>query len=125
MVIRYILDLTTGCVQIGGCILVVKMRKNPLVNAGLASGYIVLVVTILNLLGQRLGNKPDTAFAPVVFLSLVTLSAAVMAFVFFYQPVVWLIEGKKKEAVKLFGQTVGVFAVITTVGLVLLFVGVI
>ena len=72
---------------------------------------------------QPLKNKPDTFFAPIVFLSLLTLSVAVMAFLFFYQPLMLFIEGKKKEAVNLFGKTVGIFAVMTLVALILLFSG--
>lgn len=101
------------------------MTKNPIINALVAAGYIILVVTVLNLLGQTQGDKPDTPFAPVIFLSLLTLSVTVMAFLFFYQPVQLLIEGKKKEAVNLFVKTVGIFAVITVFGLILLFFGVI
>lgn len=74
---------------------------------------------------QPLKNKPDTFFAPIVFLSLLTLSVAVMAFLFFYQPLLLFIEGKKKEAVNLFVRTIGIFAVITVVVLILLFSGLI
>lgn len=70
---------------------------------------------------QPLKNKPDTFFAPIVVLSLLTLSVAVMAFLFFYQPLVLFIEGKKKDAVNLFVKTVGIFAAITALTLVLLF----
>jgi len=48
-----------------------------------------------------------------------------MAFVFFYQPLQLLIDGKKKEAVKLFAQTIGFFAIITTGGVLLLVSGLI
>ena len=101
------------------------MSKNPIINALGAAGYIGLVVSVLNLLSLTQGNKPDTAFAPVVFLSLLTLSVTVMAFLFFYQPLQLFIEGKKKEAVNLFVKTVGIFAAFTVVVLILLFSGVI
>ncbi|MBP6979866.1 hypothetical protein KBB41_02375 [Candidatus Curtissbacteria bacterium] len=97
------------------------MFKNPVINALTAAGYIGLVVSVLNLLSLTQGNKPDTAFAPVVFLSLLTLSVAVMACLFFYQPLQLFIDGKKKEAVSLFVKTVGVFAVFTVLVLILLF----
>lgn len=97
------------------------MTKNPLINALSASGYIVLVVGVLNLLSLTQGNKPDTPFAPFIFLSLLTLSVSFMAFVFFYQPLQYLVDGKKREAVKLLAQTIGIFAAITGVGLVLVF----
>ena len=92
------------------------MTKNPLINAVSASGYIILITSVMNYITRTQGDKPDTPFAPVIFLSLLTLSVAVMAYLFFYQPLQLLLEGKKKEAVKLFTQTIGVFTVITVVG---------
>jgi len=99
------------------------MSKNPIINALSASAYIVLGVTIMTFVSQTLRNKPDTFFAPVVFLSLLTLSVAVMAYLFFYQPLLLFIEGKKKAAIDLFVKTVGIFAVFTIVALILLFSG--
>jgi hypothetical protein len=101
------------------------MSKNPIVNALSASGYILLVVSIINFITLTHKDKPDTFFAPIVFLSLLTLSVTVMAFLFFYQPLQFFIDGKKKEAVRLFVHTVGVFAIFTAVVLLLLFSGLI
>jgi len=101
------------------------MSKNPIINALSASGYIFLVVTVMSFVTQPLKNKPDTFFAPIIFLSMLTLSVTVMAYLFFYQPIQLFIEGKKKDAVNLFVKTVGIFAVLTAVGLILLFSGVI
>ena len=101
------------------------MTKNPLINALCASGYIVLIITIMTFVTKPLQNKPDTFFAPVVALSLLTLSVAVMAFLFFYQPLMLFIDGKKKEAINFFTKTVGIFALITIVALILLFFGLI
>ena len=74
---------------------------------------------------QPLRNKPDTFFTPITILFVLTLSVAVMAYLFFYQPLLLFIEGKKKEAVNLFVKTVGIFAAITAVVLILLFSGLI
>lgn len=101
------------------------MTKNPIVNALGASGYIILVVSIINFISMTQSDKPDTAFAPVLFLSLLTLSVTMMACLFFYKPLQFFIEGKKKEALKLFIQTVGVFAGFTVVVLILLLSGLI
>lgn len=101
------------------------MSKNPLVNALSASVYIILVVAVMTWVTQPLKNKPDTFFAPVTVLFVLTLSVAVMAYLFFYQPLQLFIEGKKKEAVDLFVKTVGIFAVFTGVVLILLFSGLI
>src|SRR6266700_1122599 len=97
------------------------MSKNPIINALSASAYIILVVSVMTFVTKPLKNKPDTFFAPITFLSLLTLSVAVMAFLFFYQPLQLFIEGKKKEAVDLFVKTVGIFGAITVVILILLF----
>lgn len=101
------------------------MSKNPMVNAVSALIYIVLVVTTMSLVTGPLQNKADTFFAPVVFISVLTLSVAVMAFLFFYQPLQLFIEKKQKEAVSLFIKTVGIFAIFTILALILLFSGLI
>lgn len=101
------------------------MSGNPIINALSASAYIFLVVTLMTIVTQPLRNKPDTFFAPIVVLSMLTLSVVVMAFLFFYQPLQLFIEGKKKAAVNLVVKTVGIFAAITAVTLVLLFSGLI
>lgn len=101
------------------------MSKNPIVNAFSASFYIFLIVSIMTFITKPLENKPDTFFAPITVLFVLTLSVAVMAYLFFYQPFLLFIEGSKKEAVNLFVKTVAVFAVITSVILLLLFSGLI
>jgi hypothetical protein len=101
------------------------MSKNPIVNAASAAAYIILVVTVMTVVTQPLKNKPDTFFAPIIVLSVLTLSVAVMAFLFFYQPLLLFIDGKKKDAVNLFAKTVGIFAIFTAVALGLLFSGLI
>ena len=101
------------------------MAKNPLINAIGASVYIFAVVTIMTLATQPLRGKPDTFFAPIIVLFVLTLSVAVMAYMFFYQPLMLFIDGKKKEAVNLFVKTMGIFAVFTAMVLVLLSLGVI
>ena len=101
------------------------MTKKPFINALSASVYITLVVTAMNFATKSLQDKPDTFAAPVVFLSILTLSVVVMAFLFFYQPLLLFIDGKKKLAVSLFIKTVAIFAVITTIALILLFSGLI
>lgn len=101
------------------------MTKNPFINALSASAYIILVVSMMTFATQPLRNKPDTFFAPITMLFVLTLSVAVMAYLFFYQPLLLFIEGKKKEAVDLFVKTVGIFAAITAVVLILLFSGLI
>jgi hypothetical protein len=101
------------------------MTKNPFINALSASGYIAILVSVMTFVSQTQKDKPDTFFAPIAFLSLLTLSVVVMAYLFFYQPVQLFIDGKKKQAIKLFVQTGGIFAVLTVVISMLVFSGLI
>ncbi len=101
------------------------MSKNPIINALSASGYIILVVSVITFISQTQKNKPDTFLAPIIFLSLLTLSVTVMACLFFYQPLQLFISEKKKEAVDLFVKTVAIFAGLTLIALALLLTGVI
>lgn len=99
----------------------INMSKNPFINAFSASLYILLIVSVMSYVSGYLRDKPDTFFAPVVALSLLTQSVSVMAFLFFYQPLMLFINDKKEEAVSLFVKTVGIFAVFTLIALVVLF----
>lgn len=101
------------------------MSKNPIINAFGAAAYIILVVSVMTFVTTPLRNKPDTFLAPITMLFVLTLSVAVMAYLFFYQPLQLFIEGKKKEAVDFFVKTLGIFALITVVVLGLLFSGLI
>lgn len=88
------------------------MTKNPLINAVSAALYIVAIVSFINFL-QVLGDEPETILIPMAMLSLLVLSVAVMAFLFFFQPVQLLIDGDRQGAGSLFLKTVATFAVIT------------
>lgn len=91
------------------------MTKKPFLNALIASCYVILV-SLIPTFGDRLEFvvTPKIAMiAPILFLSIFTLSAAVMALLFFYQPVVLLIEGNKVGAFKMLIETILSFAVTT------------
>jgi hypothetical protein len=93
------------------------MNNSPLINAAAALLYIVaLVLFIFYGLGSLDGE--DTVLAPIAMLSLFTLSAAVMGYLFLLEPARLLLGGQREEGVRLFVRTVGYFA-----GLVVLVCG--
>ena len=96
------------------------MTKNPLLNALTVALYIAGISSIM-FFGQRLVNPVDNVLMPITMLSLLTLSAATMAYLFFYQPVIMYLDGQKVDAVKLGLRTMGAFAVITAIFLATLF----
>jgi hypothetical protein len=87
------------------------MTKNPLYNALAAFLYIVCIVLLMNWAGNN-DILETSLFMPIMMLSLFTLSAAVMAYLFLYQPLMLYLEGKKKEAINLFIKTLIIFAIL-------------
>ena len=90
------------------------MTKNPFLNALSATLYIA-VVSLLMFYGSKMANGEDTALAPIGMISLLTLSVAIMGFLFFYQPFQMYFAGDKKEALSLFLKTLVIFACITAI----------
>lgn len=99
------------------------MTKNPVINALAAILYIIIVATTMFYGTNHVPGK-DSVFAPIAIMSLFTLSAAVMGYLFLGQPLQLYLDDKKKEAVNLFIQTVAIFAVLTAVILIVYFSGV-
>lgn len=98
------------------------MTKNPFLNALTALLYIALIASLMF---YGVGNTPgpDTVIIPIAMISLFTFSAAVMGYVFLYQPLQLYFDGKKKQALNLFLKTLGIFGVITAFLLAALFSG--
>lgn len=90
-----------------------SMNKNPFVNALLASGYISILVTLIFNSPKLVTDNELGMMAPVLFLSTFVFSAAIMGYLFVYQPVQLLIEGKKEAATSFFLTTIFSFACIT------------
>ena len=96
------------------------MTKNPIYNALAATVYIVLVVFIMNYTSNNTSTE-DYFLMPIMIISLFTLSAAIMAYIFMYQPVIMYLEGKKKEAINLFFKTIATFSIVP-IGIAMLYI---
>lgn len=99
------------------------MTKNPFINAAAASLYIIGVATLMYNAKTFFGPK-DTFLTPIAVISLFCLSAALMGYLFLYQPLMLSLDGHKKKGVNLFLQTVAVFAGITVIIFLLILSGV-
>ena len=95
------------------------MKWNAVLNGFAAAAYIGIVDIFFQVIMAFKHNSPDTPFDPLIILSVFVFSAAVMSFLFFYQPVMLLIDNKKKEALSYFSKTLGTFGAITLVLLVI------
>ena len=88
------------------------MTKNPFINALSALLYIIAVASSMYY-GSRIASGPDTVFAPIAMISLLTFSVATMGFLFFYQPFQLYFAGEKKNALNLFLKTLVIFGCFT------------
>lgn len=88
-------------------------------NALAAALYIGAVALFMHFIQSLRHDTPDTLLDGIGIMSLFVFSAAVMSFLFFYQPVLKLIENKKAEALSYFLKTLGIFGAITVVVLTL------
>lgn len=69
--------------------------------------YIIVVSCLMFNVERIFGGQEDTVLAPVAFLLLFTLSAAIVGLLVFGRPVMLYLDGKKKEAMNFAGTTVG------------------
>lgn len=99
------------------------MTKNPLVNAAAAILYIIIVASVM-FYGVEHSAPVNSIIVPIAMLSLFSLSAAVMGYIFLYQPLQLFLDGKKKEAIDIFLKTVAIFGGITALVFLLLFSGI-
>ena len=97
--------------------------KNAAVNAILTAIYVAVVASFLFYAPKVFGSsgKPDTVLAPIVMLSLFVFSAALTGTLIFGRPILWYLDGKKKEAISLLAYTLGVFLIITIFALFALY----
>lgn len=91
-----------------------RMKWSPVINAAAAVGYIVAVGLFLRFLESIRHDTPDTLLDGVGAISLFVFSAAVMSYLFFSQPLIRLIDGKKAEAASYFLTTLALFGAATT-----------
>jgi len=95
------------------------MKWNPFLSAASAVAYIGAVSLFMRFMESLRHDTPDTLLDGMGFMSLFVFSAAVMAFLFFYQPVLNLIENRRAEAISYFLKTLVIFGVITVMILTL------
>ncbi len=95
--------------------------KKPILYSFVAIVYIAFIVSLMNFTNHLLPK--ETILIPMVMLGLFVLSAAVMGFLFLSEPLGLYLDGKKKEALSLFGKIVGFFACFVVIlAIILLFI---
>jgi len=89
--------------------------KNAILNACGTALYIVLVASFFSYAPKIFGpgEDPKTILMPIVMLSLLVFSVALVGLLIFGRPIFWYLDGKKKEAISLVCYTLAAFFIIT------------
>ena len=98
-----------------------KTFRRAAINALGAFVYVTVVGLFVSHASVIFGPK-DTAITPVAVLMLLVFSASLMAVLIFGQPVMWYIDGRKKDALYLLGYTMASLLVLTLVTFVTLLI---
>ncbi|MDO8516412.1 MAG: hypothetical protein Q7S28_04120 [bacterium] len=89
------------------------MQKNIIkfgfLHAGATTAYIALLVLSIHYAVSFFESRgaEETILMPMVMLLLFVISAAITGFAVFGRPVMWYMDGKKKEAIALLAWTLG------------------
>jgi hypothetical protein len=102
------------------------MKNNILQLGGLhalaTAAYVSLVASFLFYAPRFIVAKTsdDNVLMPIAMLMLLVVSAAITGSLVFGRPVLWYLDGKKKDAVSLLFSTLGALFVITTIAFIVM-----
>ncbi len=98
-----------------------KIIKNALIDSIAAVAYVALISVLLTNSRQLFGQV-NSVISGIAFLLTFVFSAALMGIVIFGKPILWYLDGFKKEAVKLVLYSMGFLFVILVLVLLTLIV---
>ena len=97
-----------------------SLLKTAFNNSILVIGYIVLVAWFFQLIPKFFGNLGEpTIIAPIIFLTLFVVSAAITGGLVLGKPALLYFDGAKKDSITLFLWTVGLLALFFLIAVVL------
>ncbi|MFA5841738.1 MAG: hypothetical protein WC835_02125 [Candidatus Paceibacterota bacterium] len=98
--------------------------KNAAINAMGTALYVALVATFLSntqYIFGRDGGDPKSVLVPIAMLLLLILSAAITGSLVLGKPILWYLDGKKKEALSLLAYTLGDLFIIMIIVWIILY----
>ena len=99
-----------------------KIVKPALTNA-LATMLYIMIIAYFFIYVISNPNQPDkkTIFIPMAMLMLLVFSVALVGSLIFGRPILWYLNGKKKEALSLIVYTLAIFFMLTIISFLILF----
>ncbi|MDO8558124.1 MAG: hypothetical protein Q7S09_02965 [bacterium] len=92
---------------------------NALLNALGAALYVIAVASFMFYAPKNFGPQ-KTVLVPIAMLLLLVFSAAFMGLALFGRPILWYLDGNKKEALSLLFSTLAIFFAFTVMTLFVL-----
>ena len=80
--------------------------------------YVALVASLLFNTSRLFGGTKDTVLIPISMLLLFILSASITSLLVLGRPILWYLDGKKKDAVSLLLATLGFLFLLTLAGFI-------
>ena len=96
--------------------------KYAVLNSLGTAAYIVFVVSSIFFFGNKFSGGDETILIPIAMLMLFVFSAAFTSTLFLGRPIIWYLNGKKREALSLLFYTLGIFLAITLIAFLILIV---
>lgn len=97
-----------------------KILKYALIHALGAAVYVALVAALMSNAGALFDKVDNKLVGTATFLLLFVISAAIVGVLVFGRPVMWYLDGVKKEAVQLVIATISFLVILTSVVLIFL-----
>ena len=94
--------------------------RYALVNSFGTAAYVTLIASFIYSLGSWFPEDGKSVFIPIAMLMLFVFSAAFTGLLVLGRPVMWYLDGKKKEAISLLFYTLEIFLIITVIVFLLL-----
>ena len=92
-----------------------KIIKYASINSLGTAIYVIAVASLMYLGSQGAFGTTPSIFVPIAMLMLFVFSAAFTGSLIFGRPVMWYLDGRKKEALLLLIYTLGIFLVVTLI----------
>lgn len=91
------------------------ITRYAFINALGTALYVIIVASFIYLAGEGVFGVGKTIFVPIAMLMLFVFSAAFTGTLVFGRPIMWYLDGKKREALSLLVYTLGIFLIITII----------
>ena len=96
--------------------------KYAAVNSLGTAFYIIFVILSIHFLRRYFGEM-ESLIIPILMLMLFVFSAAFTGTLVFGRPIIWYLDGRKKEALALLFYTLVIFMLLTVVAFLVLVIG--